>query len=504
MSKKKNKKNNKTTASSENKIASEEVRLNELNAESECDELVGEDKVAAFEVGVAENEENAESSAMSQAEKTAENCELMEATAESDSEEQPEKKRDSATDSRKYIKIALTLIALFAAVILVLSAVDSLTRKNNGQNIASARRAAVFAVFADADDIISAESDQYIYLAVKEKRLLGYCIAKELSDYADKTFIMVGILPSGEIAGISPFCASGETPDDFNSVSELFNKLTGISSEKELDDLSKAEASKLAASVIAGVRAALSERLDVADILKRYSLSLLPAESDSSSNGGTSNPPQQSSEPPSESKEQGSESITMEVPTLPQESDREIEGGDESYSVVDIIPPRPRDDSVDITNRETSYTDERESASESESESESASESESESETESESESESTTLHPPIQTTAPRPTGTDHYSDFIERPDESESESEKPTEPIAPSESETEEPLYPPESETESEPESEPESESESEFETESETQPETDTESGADSSDGEYSDDETSYYESDNISDIE
>ncbi len=180
-------------------------------------------------------------------------------------------KKPDETSPRYLARLVITLTAICAAVAVLLSAVNIITRGRIAESAAREKRDAVLAIFpagTDSDLYAPEGSESEVYLVLRDGDVIGYCAFVSSSGFGGEMQLMVGINADGVTEGVR-IVSMSETPGvgTKTSTEAFLSRFIGNGHNDPtggVDAISGATVSSNA--VKAGVEAAHALQLDLAAI----------------------------------------------------------------------------------------------------------------------------------------------------------------------------------------------------------------------------------------------
>lgn len=115
----------------------------------------------------------------------------------------------------KYIRLVVSLTAICVVVALLLSVVNMLTKDVIASNEAEEKKATVFSIFSEADDLRFVRTDEKtgadIYEVLAGGSVCGYCVNVKSGGFGGDINMMVGITPEHSVKAVKIISLS-ETP----------------------------------------------------------------------------------------------------------------------------------------------------------------------------------------------------------------------------------------------------------------------------------------------------
>ncbi len=180
-------------------------------------------------------------------------------------------KKPDESSPRYLSRLVITLTAICAAVAVLLSAVNIITRGRIAESAAREKRDAVLAIFpagTDSELYALEGSESEVYLVLRDGNVIGYCAFVTSSGFGGEMQLMVGINADGVTEGVR-IVSMSETPGvgTKTNTDAFLSRFIGKGHTDPtggVDAISGATVSSNA--VKAGVEAAHALRLDLAEI----------------------------------------------------------------------------------------------------------------------------------------------------------------------------------------------------------------------------------------------
>lgn len=180
-------------------------------------------------------------------------------------------KKPDESSPRYLSRLVITLTAICAAVAVLLSAVNIITRGRIAESAAREKRDAVLAIFpagTDSELYALEGSESEVYLVLRDGNVIGYCAFVTSSGFGGELQLMVGINADGVTEGVR-IVSMSETPGvgTKTNTEAFLSRFIGKGHTDPtggVDAISGATVSSNA--VKAGVEAAHALRLDLAEI----------------------------------------------------------------------------------------------------------------------------------------------------------------------------------------------------------------------------------------------
>ena len=229
---------------------------------------------------------------------------------------------EKKSDFGYYLRIAgvLTLICSFVA--LMLSVVNIMTRDRIEEIEAEQKKAAVAEIFGEIDDAILYEGyqgEEEVFLAVKDEKILGYCISVVSQGYGGEISMMVGIDSGGSVTGVKIISMSetagvGSKTKNDSFLSQYTGERGPFTVGDNVDGISGATISSRA--VTAGVNSAVSAPVDLRAASSSVGLDIADGDTDVDS-AETDSDTESQIESESESSESSADTTVAQSPAIP-------------------------------------------------------------------------------------------------------------------------------------------------------------------------------------------
>lgn len=145
-----------------------------------------------------------------------ENIMISEAENETKAAEQtPDAAKKSGEGIGKYARLVVSLTAICVVVALLLSVVNMLTKDVIATNESEEKKATVFSIFTEADDLRFVRTDEKtgadVYEVLTDGSVCGYCVNVLSGGFGGDINMMVGITPDHSVKAVKIISLS-ETP----------------------------------------------------------------------------------------------------------------------------------------------------------------------------------------------------------------------------------------------------------------------------------------------------
>lgn len=170
-----------------------------------------------------------------------------------------------------YLAIAGVLTLICAAVALMLGVVNYATKDVIAEGEERAKKAAVYEIFPDAEDVFSIEGEEGLFAVKENGSLSGYCVATVTAGYGGDINLIVGVTKDNEIKGVKIVSMSETAGLGSKTQSPSFlDQFKGMSGKLTVGDNVDAVSGATISSkaVTAGIEKALNIPVDLDAIAK--------------------------------------------------------------------------------------------------------------------------------------------------------------------------------------------------------------------------------------------
>lgn len=177
-----------------------------------------------------------------------------------------EPKKREKVNFAYFLTIAGVLTLICAAVALMLGFVNFVTKDVIADKEENARKAAVYEIFPEAEDVIGVEGEEQLFIVKENGILSGYCISTVTAGYGGDINLIVGVTKNGEVKGVkivsmSETAGLGSKTQSSSFLEQFIGKSGTLTVGENVDGVSGATISSKA--VTAGVEKAVNYPVDI-------------------------------------------------------------------------------------------------------------------------------------------------------------------------------------------------------------------------------------------------
>lgn len=160
-----------------------------------------------------------------------------------------------------FLNTAGILTIICAAAALMLGFINYMTEDIIARREEESQKAAVYEIFTDADEVLTPEGDDSLFLVVKNGEFQGYCVSTVTSGYGGDINLIVGVSPDKTVKGVKVVSMNetaglGSKTRNTAFLDQFIGKSTPLTVGENVDAVSGATVSSKA--VTEGIKKALN------------------------------------------------------------------------------------------------------------------------------------------------------------------------------------------------------------------------------------------------------